>query len=131
MTACCVALGSECVEILLAPAAATDFAALAERASEWLGIDAPAVAEVMGKIVAEIPEIERLFDTKLLRPDAASVILDQARALLILRNLPAVDFSILCPILHQLMSNPPCALRFTSILASIHRSPRYEAGQFA
>jgi diguanylate cyclase (GGDEF)-like protein len=90
MAACCVALGSECVEILLAPAAAADFAALAEHASEWLGIDAPALAGVMGKIVAEIPEIERLFDTKLLRPDAASVILDQARDLLILRNLQAV-----------------------------------------
>jgi diguanylate cyclase (GGDEF)-like protein len=90
IAACCVALGSECVEILLAPAAATDFAALAEHASEWLGIDAPAVAEVMGKIVAEIPEIERLFDTKLLQPDAASVILDQARDLLILRNLQAL-----------------------------------------
>jgi diguanylate cyclase (GGDEF)-like protein len=90
IAACCVALGSECVEILLAPAAATDFAALAEHASEWLGIDAPAVAEVMGKIVAEIPEIERLFDTKLLQPDAASVILDQARDLLTLRNLQAL-----------------------------------------
>ncbi len=63
MAARCVALGSECVEILLAPAAATDFAALADHASEWLGIDAPAVAEMMGKIVAEIPEVERLFDT--------------------------------------------------------------------
>jgi diguanylate cyclase (GGDEF)-like protein len=90
MAACCVALGSECVEILLAPAAATDFAALAEHASEWLGIDASAVAEVMGKIVAEIPEIERLFDTTLLQPDAASMILDQARDLLIVRNLQAL-----------------------------------------
>ena len=90
MAACCVALGSECVEILLTPAAATEFAALAEHASEWLGIDAPMVAHVMGKIVAEIPEIERLFDTKLLQPDAASVILDQARDLLILRNLQAL-----------------------------------------
>ena len=87
MAACCVALGSECVEILLAPAAAADFAALAGHASEWLGIDAPAVAEVMGRVVAEIPEIERLFDTKLLRPDAAGVILDQARDFLMLRNL--------------------------------------------
>jgi diguanylate cyclase (GGDEF)-like protein len=89
MAACCVALGSECVEILLAPAAATDFAALAEHASEWLGIDAPAVAEVMGKIVAEIPEIERLFDARLLQPKAASVILDQARDLLRLRDFQA------------------------------------------
>ena len=71
MAACCVALGSECVEILLAPAAATGFAALAEHASEWLGIDAPVVVEVMENIVAEIPEIERLFDTKLLQPEAA------------------------------------------------------------
>jgi HD-like signal output (HDOD) protein len=91
MTACCVALGSECVEILLAPAAAPDFAALAEHASEWLGIDARAVAEVIGNIVAEIPEIERLFDTRLLKADAASAILDQARDLLILRDLQALE----------------------------------------
>jgi diguanylate cyclase (GGDEF)-like protein len=90
MTACCVALGSECVEILLAPAAAADFAALVEHASQWLGIDARAVADVMSKIVAEIPEIERLFDTKLLKADAAGVILEQARDLLILRNLQAL-----------------------------------------
>jgi diguanylate cyclase (GGDEF)-like protein len=90
MAARCVALGRECVEILLAPAAATDFEALAGHASEWLGIEAPAVAEVMGRIVAEIPEVERLFDTTLLQPDAASVILDQARDLLILRNLQAL-----------------------------------------
>ena len=89
MAACCVALGSECVELLLTPAAAAaaDFEALALHASEWLGIDAPAVAQVMGKVVEEIPEIERLFDTKLMGPDAAGAILDQARDLLVLRNL--------------------------------------------
>ncbi|MGA2191537.1 MAG: diguanylate cyclase, partial [Steroidobacteraceae bacterium] len=91
MAARCVALGSECVEILLAAAAAADFTVLAEHASDWLGIDAPAVAEVMGKIVAEIPEIERLFDTKLLQPDAASLIVEQARDLLIVRNLRALE----------------------------------------
>jgi diguanylate cyclase (GGDEF)-like protein len=90
MAACCVALGSECVEILLAPAAASDFTALAEHACEWLGIDAPAVAELMGKIVAEIPEIGRLFDTILLQPHAANLILDQARDLLRLHNLQAL-----------------------------------------
>jgi len=86
MAACCVALGSECVEILLAPAAVTDFTALVDHASAWLGIGAPAVGEVIGQIVAEIPEIERLFDTALLDPDAANVILGQARDLLILRD---------------------------------------------
>jgi diguanylate cyclase (GGDEF)-like protein len=91
MAARCVALGSECVERLLAPAAANDFAALAEHAAQWLGIDPPAAAGVLGKIVAEIPEIERLFDTILLPPDAASVILDQARDLLMLRNLHGLE----------------------------------------
>src|SRR5208337_1212773 len=90
MAACCVALGSDCVELLLTPAAAIDFAALAEHASECLGIDSPAVAQVIGKIVAEIPEIERLFETKLLRPEAASAILEQARDLLLVRNLQAL-----------------------------------------
>jgi len=37
-----------------------------------------------------MPEIERLFDTILLQPDAASAILDQARDLLILHNLQAL-----------------------------------------
>jgi diguanylate cyclase (GGDEF)-like protein len=82
MAACCVALGSECVEILLAPAAATDFALLAEHASEWMGLGAPVVIEVMENIAAEIPEIERLFDMKLLQPEAAGVILGRARPLL-------------------------------------------------
>jgi diguanylate cyclase (GGDEF)-like protein len=85
--ACCVALGSESVEILLNSGAANDFATLVEHASEWLGMDAPTVAEVMEKIVVEIPEIERLFDTRLLQPDSASAILDQARELLVIRNL--------------------------------------------
>jgi diguanylate cyclase (GGDEF)-like protein len=82
----CVALGSECVEILLTPAAEADFGVLADEASDWLGIGAPALVEVVDKLIAEIPEIERLFDTELLRPDVASVIVDQARDLLIVRN---------------------------------------------
>ncbi len=90
MAACCVALAGECVELLLAPAAPTDFSALAEHASAWLGIDAAAVADVIGKIVAEMPEVERLFDRKLLQPDAAAAILEQARDLLVLRNLQAL-----------------------------------------
>jgi diguanylate cyclase (GGDEF)-like protein len=90
MAARCVALASECVELLLAPAAAEGFSALVEHASAWLGIDAPMVADVVAKIVAEMPEVERLFDRKLLQPDAAGAILDQARDLLVLRNLQAL-----------------------------------------
>ena len=85
----CVALASDSVEMLLDPAGG-DFATLGDRALEWLGIDGAMLAEVLSKIVAEIPEIERLFDTELLAPDAASAILEQARELLIARNLEAL-----------------------------------------
>ncbi len=87
MAACCVALGSECVEILLTPGGSGGLTELADHAAEWLGIDAATLAEVVRNVVAEIPEVERLFDTVLLLPDAARLILDEARDLLVLRNL--------------------------------------------
>jgi len=86
MTACCVALGSECAELLLASGTAQDFESFAEHAREWLGIEAPAVAEVMSALVAELPEIERLFATKLLSADSAKLIIARARDLLVLRK---------------------------------------------
>jgi diguanylate cyclase (GGDEF)-like protein len=90
LAARCVALGSECVELLLAPAAG-DPTALAQEAESWLGIGGDALTASMSTIVAEIPEIERLFDTTILEPDAAAAIIEQARELLTLRNLQAID----------------------------------------
>ena len=95
LAARCVALGSECVELLLAPTradpAAGDPAALAQQAETWLGIGGEALAMSMGTIAAEIPEIERLFDMAILEADAAASIIEQARELLTLRNLQAID----------------------------------------
>jgi diguanylate cyclase (GGDEF)-like protein len=90
LAARCVALGSECVELLLATTAA-DPAALAQRAGTWLGIGGEALTTSMSSIVAEIPEIERLFDTAILEADVAASIIEQARELLTLRNLQAID----------------------------------------
>ena len=91
MAARCVALGSECVEILLAPATPMDLTALSEHARQWLGMGSDALADTMAKIVAEIPEIERLFDTSLLDADASAAIIEQARELLMIRNLQAIE----------------------------------------
>ena len=91
MAARCVALGSECVEVLLAHDTPADLEALAAHALDWLGIDSAALADAMSAIVAEIPEIERLFDTAILDAESAASILDQARELLTLRNLQALD----------------------------------------
>jgi diguanylate cyclase (GGDEF)-like protein len=86
MAACCVALGGEFAELLLGSGKAGDFELLADHAEQWLGVDAVGVAEVMATIVAELPEIERLFATKLLHLDVARGIVAQARELLILRG---------------------------------------------
>ena len=87
----CVALGSECVEMLLAHPQPLNLQPLAAHAQAWLGIDGEALTQAIGTLVAEIPEIERLFDTSILEIDMANVILDQAREILTIRNLQAID----------------------------------------
>jgi len=86
----CVALGGECVDVLLADAKPTDLSSLSTHASEWLGMTPESLTETMANIVAEIPEIARLFDTTLLDSDTAHGIMEQARELLMIRNLQAI-----------------------------------------
>ncbi len=86
----CIALGGECVDILTLGQKLTDLNSLKDHAQEWLGIEPEALADIMSNIVAEIPEIARLFDTTLLDPEAANSILEQARELLMIRNLQAI-----------------------------------------
>ena len=87
----CVGLGSECVEMLLAHPQALNLQPLAAHAQAWLGIDGEALTQAISNLVAEIPEIERLFDTSILEIDMANAILDQAREILTIRNLQAID----------------------------------------
>jgi diguanylate cyclase (GGDEF)-like protein len=87
----CIALGSECVEIMLGSSGPTGFGALKIPAEEWLGIAPEALSGAIERILAEIPEIERLFDTKLLDQDSANGMLEQAREILMLRNLQAIE----------------------------------------
>jgi diguanylate cyclase (GGDEF)-like protein len=88
----CVALASECVELLLAPQnTVEDLQTLAAHAAKWLGIGAEALADAMTVIVDEIPEMEHLFETEIMDGDSAASILDQARELLTFRNLQALD----------------------------------------
>jgi diguanylate cyclase (GGDEF)-like protein len=87
----CVALGSECVEMLLAHPTSMNLQPLAASALAWLGIDGEAFARAMTTLVGEIPEIERLFDTSILEAEVATAILEQAREILTIRNLQAID----------------------------------------
>jgi len=91
LSARCVALGSDCAEMLLGERSADTVAGLSAKAGAWLGIMPGAIGEAVEKIVALVPEIERLFDTTLLEPEACTAILEQARELLLIRNLQNIQ----------------------------------------
>jgi diguanylate cyclase (GGDEF)-like protein len=90
MSTRCVALGSECAEMLLSDAASGKLDELSANAAELLGITAGELAGVMERLVAEVPETERLFDTNLMEADACTAIIEQARELLMIRNLQSI-----------------------------------------
>ena len=83
----CVALGSECAEMLLGDRTSDKLDELSANAAAWLGIPPEGLGEAMERIVALVPEIERLFDTALLEADACAAILEQARELLMISKL--------------------------------------------
>jgi diguanylate cyclase (GGDEF)-like protein len=87
----CVALGSECAEMLLGDRTSMKLSELSANAAAWLGMTPNALAEAMAQIVAQVPEIERMFDTALLEPDDCAAILEQARELLMIRNLQSMQ----------------------------------------
>lgn len=87
----CIALGSECAESLLAQEDRAQWPRLAGHAQAWQALQPDALTEALEVLVAEIPEIESLFDTSLLDPAMASAILEQARELLTLHNLQALE----------------------------------------
>jgi diguanylate cyclase (GGDEF)-like protein len=91
MSARCVALGSDCVEILMAIPKPMDLTALSAHAQAWIGMGPQDLAATLEKIVAQIPEVERLFDTSLLNPDAGAAMIEQAREILTIRNLQAIE----------------------------------------
>lgn len=87
----CLALAEECVDMLLAGETPKDMQPLADHAQAWLGFGADTLTEAIGRIVAEIPDVERLFDTSLLAADTAAAILETSRELLTIRNLQALE----------------------------------------
>jgi diguanylate cyclase (GGDEF)-like protein len=113
----CVALGSECVEAILTPATSLDLTALSTHAQAWLGMEPARLADTMSSIVAEIPEIERLFDTSLLDPDSCTAIVDQARELLLMRNLQALE---------QVNSLQQSAAHFQTVAADLEDKHRHD-----
>jgi diguanylate cyclase (GGDEF)-like protein len=87
----CVALGSDLAEAVVATDRGGRVAALAQRADQLLGMNQQTFTEVVTRILNLIPETEALYETSILDGDDAENLLAEARELLAVRNLHALQ----------------------------------------
>ena len=87
----CVALGSDLAEAVLSPDRASSVPALAQRAHRLLSMSHERFNEVVARILSLIPETEVLYETSILEADDADNLLAEARELLAVRNLHALQ----------------------------------------
>jgi diguanylate cyclase (GGDEF)-like protein len=87
----CVALGSDLAEAVLSADRATSVPALAQRAHRLLSMSHEHFNEVVARILSLIPETEALYETSILEADEAENLLAEARELLAVRNLHALQ----------------------------------------
>ena len=87
----CVALGSDLAEAVVATDRGGRVAAIARRADKLLGMNQETFTEVVTRILNLIPETEALYETSILDGDDAENLLAEARELLAVRNLHALQ----------------------------------------
>jgi diguanylate cyclase (GGDEF)-like protein len=87
----CVALGSDLAEAVSMPERAAVVQALAQRAHTLLGMSHEQFNEVVSRILSLIPETEALYETSILDAEDADNLLAEARELLAVRNLHALQ----------------------------------------
>lgn len=87
----CVALGSDLAEAVLSSDRATSVPALAQRAHRLLSMSHEHFNEVVARILSLIPETEALYEISILEADDADNLLAEARELLAVRNLHALQ----------------------------------------
>lgn len=87
----CVALGSDLAEAVLRPDRTVAVGALAQRAHTLLGMSHELFNEVVARILNLIPETEELYETSIMQPEDAENLLAEARELLAVRNLHALQ----------------------------------------
>jgi diguanylate cyclase (GGDEF)-like protein len=87
----CVALGSDLAEAVLSPEQASSVPALAQRAHRLLSMSHEHFNEVVARILSLIPETEAVYETSILDAEDAENLLAEARELLAVRNLHALQ----------------------------------------
>ncbi len=86
----CVALSGPVADLFLLDPEQRQFAETALCAERSLGLDKMAFGQVLGTIAAMIPETEAIFEADLSAKQHPELILEQAREVLMLRNLHAL-----------------------------------------
>lgn len=87
----CLALGSDLAEAVLATNRQSAIATLAQRATTLLGMDHEQFNDVVARIMKLIPETEELYETSIINAEDAETLLAEARELLAVRNLHALQ----------------------------------------
>lgn len=87
----CLALGSDMAEAVLGQDRTTAITSLAQRVTNLLGLGSEAFTDVVTRIMRLIPETEALYETSILDGDDAENLLAEARELLAVRNLHALQ----------------------------------------
>ncbi len=87
----CVALGSDLADAVLSKERAIALSSVADRARALLGLRDEQFTEAVTRVLKLIPEAEELYETGIMETDDAEVLLAQARELLTLRNLHALQ----------------------------------------
>jgi len=87
----CVALGSDLADALFATDRAATLGALAQRAQTLIQMDNEQFTEVVTHILELIPETEALYETSIINAEDAENLLAEARELLAVRNLHALQ----------------------------------------
>jgi diguanylate cyclase (GGDEF)-like protein len=87
----CVAIGSDLADAVLAKDRVSALASVADRARALLGTRDEQFTEAVTRVLKLIPEAEELYETSIIETDDAETLLAQARELLTLRNLHALQ----------------------------------------
>jgi diguanylate cyclase (GGDEF)-like protein len=87
----CVALGSDLADAVLSKDRVVALANVADRARALLQVRDEQFTEAVTRVLKLIPEAEELYETSIIETDDAETLLAQARELLTLRNLHALQ----------------------------------------
>jgi diguanylate cyclase (GGDEF)-like protein len=87
----CIALGSDLAEAALSSERSSQVGALAQRAHSLLGMSHEVFNDVVARVLSLIPETEQLYETSIIDSDDADNLLAEARELLAVRNLHALQ----------------------------------------